>query len=80
MAAAVLNSPRAIQMSIFVVRAFLNLRAIAQGQGELAARLDEVEQRLGAHDEELATIIRALRDLLEPNEDPPRRQIGFAPS
>ena len=50
MAATVLNSPRAVQMSIFVVRAFLRLREWVVGQAELAARLAELERRVGAHD------------------------------
>ena len=78
MAASVLNSPRAIQMSIFVVRAFLNLREWAVGQTELAKRLVELEQRVGAHDHELKAIIQALREFLKPQVDPPKKAIGFA--
>lgn len=50
MAATVLNSPLAIQMSVFVVRAFLRLRAWVADQAELAARLAELERRVGAHE------------------------------
>jgi hypothetical protein len=77
MAATVLNSPRAVQMSIFVVRAFLRLRAWVASQAQLAARLAALERRVGSHDQELRSIIRALRELVVPPEDPPRRRIGF---
>jgi hypothetical protein len=76
MAATVLNSPRAVQMSIFVVRAFLRLREWVVGQAELAARLVELERRVGAHDHELKAIIQTIRTMLEP-PPPPRKQIGF---
>ena len=76
MAATVLNSPRAVQMSIFVVRAFLRLRAWVAGQAELSERLAKLEQRVGAHDHELKAIIRAIRELVQPPASP-RRRIGF---
>ena len=50
MAATVRNSPRAVQMSIFVVRAFLRLREWVAGQAELSERLAKLEQRVGTHD------------------------------
>jgi hypothetical protein len=76
MAATVLNSPRAVQMSIFVVRAFLRLREWVVGQAQLAGRLAELERRVGAHDHELKAIIQTIRSMLEP-PSPPRKQIGF---
>jgi hypothetical protein len=76
MAATVLNSPRAVQMSIFVVRAFLRLRGWVVGQAELAARLAQLERRVGAHDHELKAIIQTLKGMLEPPPTP-RKQIGF---
>ncbi len=76
MAASVLNTPRAVQMSIFVVRAFLRLRQWVTGQAELAARLAELERRVGEHDHELKTIIQTIRGMLEPPA-PPRKRIGF---
>lgn len=76
MAANALNSPRAVQMSIFVVRAFLRLRQWVVGQAELAKRLAELEQRVGAHDHELRAIIQTIRGMLEPPV-PPKKQIGF---
>jgi hypothetical protein len=77
MAAMVLNSPRAVQMSIFVVRAFLRLREVVQGQVELAAQLSKLERRVAGHDHELRRIINTLRQLLAPGEPPARPKIGF---
>ncbi len=77
MAASVLNSPRAVQMSIFVVRAFLRLREWVAGQAELSARLAELERRVGTHDRDLRAIIEAIRRLITPPASPKRR-IGFS--
>lgn len=60
MAATVLKSKRAVQMSIFVVRAFLRLRGMIQGQAELAAQPAEPEHRVAGHDHELRRIISGL--------------------
>ena len=76
MAATVLNSPRAVHMSIFVVRAFLRLREWVSGQAELSTRLGQLESRVSAHDHELRSIIEASRELVQPPEAP-RRKIGF---
>ena len=76
MLATILNSPRAVQMSIFVVRAFLRLREWVVGQAELAGRLVELERRVGAHDHELKAIIQTIRTMLDP-PSPPKKQIGF---
>lgn len=77
MAAAVLNSPRAVEMSVFVVRAFVRLREFARGHTEIARRLDALEQKVTEHDDDLREMFNALRALLTPS---PRatREIGFA--
>jgi len=77
MAAPVLNSARAIEMSIFVVRAFLRLRDLAAAHRELAVKLDDLERKVTHHDEELKTILRALRRLIAPPLRQ-RRAIGFS--
>lgn len=77
MAASVLNSPRAIDMSIFVVRAFVQLRELAAPHRELAAKVGELERRVTGHDDELEEILRALRRLIQPTPRP-QRAIGFA--
>ncbi len=77
-AAFVLNSPRAIEMSVFVVRAFLRLRQLVASRAELARKLDELERRVSAHDNDLEQIVRAIRSLVAPPQTPPPR-IGFRP-
>jgi hypothetical protein len=78
MAASVLNSPRAVEMSIFVVRAFLRLRETLATHKELAAKLAELEQRLETTDHRIVEIIKAIHVLAMPPEKPTRK-IGFRP-
>src|SRR6476661_3015510 len=77
MAATVLNSPRAVEMSVFVIRAFIRLRAYARRHAEIAERLDVLERRVTDHDDDLRGMFDSLRALLTPS---PRntREIGFA--
>ena len=79
MAASVLNSPRAVEMSVFVVRAFVHLRDFARTHAELGKHLATLERRVVAHDADLKQVFAALRRLLEPPK-PPRPQIGFKAS
>jgi hypothetical protein len=76
MAASVLNSARAIQMSLYVVRAFLKLREWIAGHAQLVAKLVEIERRVAGHDQELKAVVQAIRKLMTP-PDVPRRKIGF---
>lgn len=80
MAATVLNSPRAVEMSIYVVRAFVKLRELLASNKELARRFDElearIEKKLATHDEAIAAILSAIRQLMIPPA-PKRRPIGF---
>ena len=80
MAAGVLNSRRAIEVSIFVVRTFIAMREAVADTRELANRLDELERsidkRFGKYDESIAQILAAIRALMNP-PGPPRRPIGF---
>jgi len=76
MAASVLNSPRAVEMSIFVVRAFVRLRETLAAHKVLAAKLAELEQRLETHGTAIEEIVQAIRALMTPPEKPVR-QIGF---
>ncbi len=76
MLAAVLNSPRAIEASIYVVRAFVRMRELLSVNKEFAAKLADLERRVTGHDEDLRNIVAALRRLMTP-PDPPRRKIGF---
>jgi hypothetical protein len=78
MAASVLNTEQAVEASIYVVRAFVELRRVLTTQKELAHKLNELEQRLDTHDEAINSILTAIRALMEPPE-PKRKQIGFKP-
>ena len=78
MLAAHLNSERAVEMSVFVVRAFVQMREVLMGNRQLAAKLAELEKRVGGHDAVIADLITAIRQLLEaPAEEKPKREIGF---
>ena len=70
MAANVLNSPRAVEMGVYVVRAFVRLRELLASNQELAKRIDQLEARLGkklaSHDEAIAAILSAIRELMSP--------------
>lgn len=80
MAASILNSPRAVEMSIYVVRAFVQLRELLASNRDLAHRLDElearIEQKLTSHDEAIANMLAAIRQLMTPPVQK-RRGIGF---
>lgn len=80
MAATVLNSPRAVEMSIYVVRAFVQLRELLASNSELARRLDELEARIEkkvtGHDQAIAAMLSAIRQLMS-TPQPKRRGIGF---
>ncbi len=77
MAASLLNTGRAIDMSVFVVRAFVRLREWAAPHRALVAKLDSLEQRVNGHDDDLNGIIATLRRLVAPPARP-RRAIGFS--
>ena len=83
MAATVLNSPRAVQMSVFVVRAFVRMRAVLTDNRELARNLaaleKELQDRLDVQESAIVDILRLLLDLIEPPAlpEPPKKQIGF---
>jgi hypothetical protein len=66
MAAATLNSSRAVEMSIHVVRAFVRLRGFFISNKALAEKFDELERKVGSHEEAIAGILRALRELMTP--------------
>ena len=76
MAASVLNSPRAVEMSVFVVRAFVRLRQMLIEDHELATRLDELEARVARHDNTLSTLVATIRQMATPPASA-SRQIGF---
>lgn len=75
MAASVLNSPKAVQMSVFVVRAFIRMRQELLTRHELEKRLDQIEKILLVHHHDIEDIYRKIRPLLLPPE-PPTKEIG----
>src|ERR1700745_4034260 len=76
MAATVLNSERAVEMSVFVVRAFVRLREMLSTNEKLAAKIDELEQRLDIHDASIQDLLEAIPQLRVP-EPATGRKIGF---
>jgi hypothetical protein len=77
MAASVLSSPRAVEVSVFIVRAFIKLRQTLAGTKELARQLEHLERKLAQHDRQILNIIQAVKELLSPKKVPPKRRIGF---
>ena len=78
MAANVLNSGRAIEVGVYVVRAFVRLREMMATNKEVAARLDELDRRVAGHDGTIRALVHAIRQLMEsPPPTPWRRSIGF---
>ena len=76
MAATVLNSERAVQMSVFVVRAFVRLRQMIASNQQLAAKINQLENHLETHDTAIQELIEAIKELMVPREVR-RREIGF---
>ena len=79
-AANVLNSPLAVEMGVYVVRAFVRLRELLTSNKELAQRLNELEQhierKLETHDQAISELINTLRQMMT-TEEPKKRLIGF---
>jgi len=76
MLASVLNSDIAVEASVRVVRAFVRLREIISANAELAAKFAQLERRLDSHDEAIAQLFAAIRQLLAPAPEK-KREIGF---
>jgi phage regulator Rha-like protein len=76
MAATILNSPRAIEMSVYLVRAFVQLRGVLASNRQLAEKFAELERRVSSHDQAIVGIMKTLRELMRPPL-PPKRPIGF---
>lgn len=77
MAANMLNSDRAVEMSVYVIRAFVRMRVEFARQQDLAKRLAEIERTLIGHDAAFRNLYAKIRVLLLPPPGPPRRRIGF---
>ena len=79
MAANILNSGRAVEMSIRVVRTFIKLRQLLTTHKELAYKLSELERKIEKHDTEIQAIFESIRQLMAPTPQKPKRHIGFHP-
>jgi hypothetical protein len=77
MAATVLNSPEAVAMSVFVVRAFVQMREQLAANAGVLKRLAEIDKTLLEHDAALRDVYRKLLPMLQPPPEPPKRRIGF---
>ena len=76
MLSSVLKSPRAVQMSIAIMRAFVRLRQVLASHKELANKFRELESRIDDHDEQIRAIFDAIRELMAEPEPKPKK-IGF---
>jgi len=76
MAASVLNTQRAMEMSVYVVRAFVRLRELVGANKEIIAKLDQLERRIVGHDKAIISLFDAIRQLMK-IEDKGRKAIGF---
>ena len=77
MLSGVINSDRAINVNISIMRAFVKLRQILSTNKELAHKLVELEQKIDRHDKDIGLIFEAIRQLMEPPPEKPKRLIGF---
>lgn len=78
MVASVLNSQKAVEVSVFVVRAFVQLREVLTGHKELARKISQLERKLGDHDQQIMILIEAIKQLMDPKPPPKTRRIGFS--
>ncbi|MHB8767194.1 MAG: ORF6N domain-containing protein, partial [Deferrisomatales bacterium] len=78
MAASVLNTERAVEVSVYVVRTFVRLREVLASHRDLSAQLAELERRVEGHDGAIRSVVAALRQLMEPPAPGGVRKIGFA--
>lgn len=77
MLSSVLRSDRAIEVNVAIMRAFVRLREILATHKELARKLDELEKKLGEHDQKFQVVFEAIRQLMTPPAATKRRRIGF---
>ena len=76
MAATILNTPRAVEMSVYVVRAYVHLRELLLTHKQFASKLNELEQKVMSHDKDISMLINAIRQLMTTPLQK-KRQIGF---
>ena len=76
MLSSVLNSERAVEINIEIMRAFVRLRGMILSNKDLARKLDALEHKLESHDVHIRSLFEAIRQLMTPPE-PTKRRIGF---
>ena len=79
MLSSVLNSDRAIEVNIAIMRAFVRLREILSTHKDLARKLDALERKLAKHDDNFTVVFDAIRQMMEPPSGPKKKRIGFCP-
>ncbi len=77
MLSGILHSVRAVQVNIAIMRAFVKLRHMLAANKELLNRLNELEHKIERHDTDIETIFEAIRQLMMPPPEKPKRRIGF---
>jgi hypothetical protein len=77
MLSSVLNSERAIEVNIAIMRAFVRVREVLATHKDLARKLDEIENKLGQHDAQFQAIFEAIRQLMTAPPEKPKGRIGF---
>jgi hypothetical protein len=77
MAAGVLNTSKAIEVSVFIVRAFIKVRQMVAGHKDLQRKIAQIERRLTDHDEKIIELVNLIKQLLNPEPPPKKRRIGY---
>jgi hypothetical protein len=77
MLSSVLSSPRAVQVNIAIMRAFIRLRQMALSVDELSRKVADLERGYRQHGQQFDVVFKAIRQLMAPPSEPPRRRIGF---
>jgi len=77
MVASVLNSRRAAEVSVFIVRAFVKLRQMIAGHKELASKIAQLERKLADHDQQILALVQAIKEFIAVEPPPKKRRIGF---
>ncbi len=77
MAAGVLNTGRAIEISVFIVRAFVKVRQMVAGHKDLQRKISQIERHIADHDEQIIELINLIKQFLKPESLPKKRKIGY---
>jgi hypothetical protein len=77
MAAGVLNTPRAIEVSVFIVRAFVKVRRMIADHKDIQRKIEQIERNLADHDVQIRQLVTLIKKLLNPEPPPKKRRIGY---